>query len=338
MRKHSRYHSIGQFRDVYKQIQRDTAYEGKDDNDNSIYNWQKLLPTLTFTGSEKLHGTNAAIGFDSEGTWTQSRERILSLESDNAGFARYVEDNLELLTHIRDRIGGSLRWDERSYTAFIVYGEWCGANIQPQVALSKLPKQFIVFGIKVIDYEKESWLSDEVVVRLLKEYVPTVFDFNRYTLEIDFNNPDEAINKMVEITNEVELRSPIGIAHGVDGIGEGVVWKCGKYIFKVKGKLHSASHVKVLVAIDIEKVRNVQECVEKIVTSNRLMQGVDELISSGINLDHKAIGPFIKWVKDDCIKEELDTITGSDLIIEDVVKSISFKSKDYFIKEVLQKL
>ena len=54
------------------------------------------LPTITFQGTVKLHGTNAAIVSHKDGTLTiQSRGRILSAESDNAGFADFVLRNKE---------------------------------------------------------------------------------------------------------------------------------------------------------------------------------------------------------------------------------------------------
>lgn len=330
MAKFNRYHSIGQFAQVYKQIQHDTAFCGVDEHGNTINDWTKPLPTIRFTGSEKLHGTNAAIGFGIDGTlWYQSRERILSRDSDNAGFCNWGWDNPELIRKLKEKIEDYI--EDLPYDYFIVYGEWCGANIQPQVALSKMNKQFIVFGIKVIYGEEEDWLIDEDVEDCLKGILLTIFEFSNWSIEIDFNNPSEAINQMVAITNEVELKSPIGTAHGIDGIGEGVVWKSGKYIFKVKGKLHSASHVKELIAVDMEKVRSVQEFVDKVVSENRLRQGMDYLREMDIPPDNKAIAPFINWVKGDCIKEEGDLLEASGLVINDVVKAIAIKAKDFFI-------
>lgn len=339
MIKHNRYHSIGQFKDVLKQIQHNTSYIGKDENGNIIRDYNTPLPTLIFTGSEKLHGTNAAVGFTKSGKqWEQSRERVLSLDKDNAGFCAWARES-NVVKDIEQSVKGYLKntdWD-----SVIVYGEWCGANIQPQVALSKLPKQFIVFGIKVIytDKEfffndKEYWLEDKIVSELVEL---TIFDFATYEVTIDFNDPTEAINKMVEITNNIEAHSPIGLAHGIDGIGEGVVWKHDEYIFKVKGRLHSASHVKELIPIDVEKVKSIKECVNKIVSENRLKQGLEYLKENNILADNKAISSFINWVKDDCIKEELDIITESNLEIKDVIKEISIKAKDFFIYEVLRK-
>ena len=52
------------------------------------------LPTLTFTGTVKVHGTNAAIVRLKDGTiYAQSRSRIITPTSDNAGFAAFVHLN-----------------------------------------------------------------------------------------------------------------------------------------------------------------------------------------------------------------------------------------------------
>jgi hypothetical protein len=335
--KHYRYHSIKQFREVYKQVQKDTAFVGFGDNGDPIEDWHKPLPILTFTGSEKLHGTNAAIGINSDGTfWVQSRERIITPESDNAGFAQWVYGNTALVVSLYNRLFDA--YLKSSDVKVIVYGEWCGANIQPQVALSKLPKMFVVFDIKWVVGDEEGWVGHEEIKGAMAGLLHTVYDFPTYSITIDFDNPDDSVNELIRITDKIESCSPLAKELGALGIGEGAVWKCGYYIFKVKGKLHSASHTKQLVGIDVERVATIKECVDRIVSENRLKQGVDELIANGIAIDNKAIKPFIDWVKNDCIKEEMDVIVESGLEVKDTIKFISDRAKTYFIEEVLRKL
>jgi hypothetical protein len=122
-----------------------------------------------------------------------------------------------------------------------------------------------------------------------------------------------------------------------DSIGEGAVWVCkdapyigSKYQFKVKGKEHSSSKVKTVAAIDVEKVNSINECVEKIVTENRLKQGLEQLQINHLDLIPENLGFFIKWVVQDCVKEELDTIVASELIVKDVSSGISKKARDWF--------
>jgi hypothetical protein len=88
---HSSYSSIEQLRHLVK----DVAYYYKD---NCIAN---NLPTLRFTGTIKLHGTNAGIGYNNkDGVWCQSRSNIITPKNDNAGCASFVESNKDYFIDI----------------------------------------------------------------------------------------------------------------------------------------------------------------------------------------------------------------------------------------------
>lgn len=79
--------------------------------------WPKI-PRLNrdIVVSEKLDGTNAAVGILDDGTvYAQSRKKLITAEADNAGFARWVEDNTQAL---RDILGPGLH-----------FGEWWGSKI-----------------------------------------------------------------------------------------------------------------------------------------------------------------------------------------------------------------
>ena len=70
--------SIGQFRDVIKSVNDHCKKFGKE------------KPTLKFVGTVKIHGTSAAVNVDrNDNIVFQSRERELSIESDNAGFCMW---------------------------------------------------------------------------------------------------------------------------------------------------------------------------------------------------------------------------------------------------------
>jgi hypothetical protein len=60
----SKYGSIEQFRNIVKAVKDSTYYNGKDEEGNVLFDYTRKLPTITFTGFVKLHGTNAGIGFD----------------------------------------------------------------------------------------------------------------------------------------------------------------------------------------------------------------------------------------------------------------------------------
>ena len=119
-------------------------------------------------------------------------------------------------------------------------------------------------------------------------------------------------------------------------VGEGVVWSAelspGEVVrFKVKGEKHSSSKVKTLAAVDIEKLNNINEFVNYVVTENRLNQGIEQVFTStGRGLDIKLTGEFVKWVTSDIAKEEIDTLVGNGLEFKDVMGNCSKKVASWF--------
>lgn len=80
--------------------------------------------------TEKIDGTNAQIAFDDDGTmFVGSRNRWITPEADNMGFARWCQEHAEEL-----RLLGPGRH----------FGEWYGAGIQRKYGLSE--KRFALFN------------------------------------------------------------------------------------------------------------------------------------------------------------------------------------------------
>lgn len=81
--------------------------------------------------TEKLDGTNACVVFEPDGThFAQSRNRIITPQSDNYGFAGWVEAN-------RDALFDTLGYGRH-------FGEWYGAGINRSYGLSE--KRFALFN------------------------------------------------------------------------------------------------------------------------------------------------------------------------------------------------
>jgi hypothetical protein len=81
--------------------------------------------------TEKIDGTNAAIHVSPDGqVAAQSRKRLITPESDNYGFARWVHDNAADLAYI---LGPGLH-----------FGEWWGQGIQRRYGMET--KRFSVFN------------------------------------------------------------------------------------------------------------------------------------------------------------------------------------------------
>jgi len=84
--------------------------------------------------TEKIDGTNSAvIVTDDLRVGAQSRNRIITPEQDNFGFARWVADNAETLA--------SLLGPGRHF------GEWWGSGIQRGYGLTKGEKRFSLFNV-----------------------------------------------------------------------------------------------------------------------------------------------------------------------------------------------
>jgi len=268
---------------------------------------------LNFECSIKAHGTNAGIVFYPSGVEYQSRERVLTLEQDNAGFMQaMVNKDLTFMT--------KYLFDEN----IVVYGEWCGGNIQKGVALTQLKEKiFIIFQV-LVDGVSVPFKS----IKDHEQGIYNIYDFPTSEIMIDFSNPIEVQNHLIELTTIVEDECPIGTYFGISGIGEGLVLRCIEHpeiVFKSKGEKHSVSQVKVLNSVDPDKLKSVDEFINYSVTEQRLNQGLEN-----VEVKLENTGAYIKWVVQDIISEESDVLENSQLTIKDVQKVISTKAATFF--------
>ncbi len=332
---HYNFGSIEQFRSICKQIKMEAEYQGKDADGNAIYDLNAPKPVLTFTGTVKLHGTNAAVVYSKEhGLYAQSRERVLSIESDNAGFAFYVESNRE---YFENKFAQIMTDD---YDTVVIYGEWAGGNIQKGVGICNVPKKFYPFLMKYFKGDElflqeipyggnDGWCANSSIG------IHPITKFDNFKMDIDFNHPELVQNELIRITEEVEHECPVAKAFGHSGIGEGVVWTAdwnGKqYRFKVKGEKHSSSKVKTLASVDTDKIESCQKFAEYAVTESRFEQALQAVFPDG-NLDVKQIGVLLKWMNTDIIKEEMDTLVANNLEFKEVAKYIADATKKMFFE------
>ena len=359
-----KFHSTQQFRNVVKNIKQSVQYKGYDDiKQEVILDKNALAPTLTYVGTVKLHGTNASIVKEEDGTISlHSKNNLLGyvqngqfeLLSDNAEFAqsmfRCFEEVLEVISKSEELVKGLNA--EVKYPLKIS-GEWCGQGVQKGVGISYLDKKsFFIFGIKSGDTCQESktgWIPVVDIQGITTQDshnsgIYSITDFPVFVLDIDFQNPELSQNKLGDITKQVEECCPISEALQLKDsegnpqrLGEGVVWTpmsedyawdSGNF-FKVKGEKHSVSKVKTLAAVDPEKIESIQKFVEYAVTDNRLEQGLQE-----VGLDQSTIGQYIGWVNRDINKEEGDVLEANNLTMKDVGKKISDKARVFYLDKL----
>ena len=325
--------SIESLRHVVDKVRANAAYHGIDPPSAAKY-----------VGSCKLHGTNAGVRILTDGSVTaQGRNSILTVQQDNFGFAAFVHARAQLF---RDLADGCAR-------GITFYGEWIGKGIQKGVAVSQLDKQFVIFSYRFDD--------DDLVFPIetygfrgpfddAKEQFNTVgiYFINQapeYNVTIDFRpgHLEEAADKISELTLEVERKCPWGAMFGVEGTGEGIVWRMWNNPgdtsrwFKSKGLEHKKVGPRAgKVDIDPVKAQNITELVEVILPKWRLEQGVSELQQRGLAITPENTGEYIKWIHQDILKEEVDHITKSGYSWKDVVGTASKKAKDfYFSRQTL---
>lgn len=347
MGKHIKYPKIGQFRNVVKSVGLAAAYNGKDKDGNPIYISTAPKPKILYEGTVKLHGTNSSVVLYPDGNYhVQSRNRVISAGDDNLGFATWVEDHKHSIFTIAKYFGEKFGADDRK---IVVFGEWCGKGIQKGVAISELDRMFVVFGVALVDGDEKEFIPpalfrDELLVfnaveDLKKESIFFIHNFPTFQIEVDFNDPVVAQNKIVEWVAEVEAECPVGKKFGVSGIGEGIVftpmlrdkWFKTEFIFKAKGEKHSASKVKTMKEIDPEMLASVNSFVERTVTNRRCEQAIEYLKEHGKKQTMHNTGEFIRWVVNDILDEEGDIIEESPYDKKHFTKALAENAKRWWI-------
>lgn len=329
------YHKIRQFKDIVRDIQFKANYKGKDENGEPIYQ-ESVKPVLTFRGTTKLHGTNAGVCYTpNRGVVAQKRGSLLPTDA----LAGHFGFNSFVLVEKKDYFESIMAdlWSRHCGVGeqITLYGEWAGEGIQKGVGISELPKGFYIFDCKVYNEVTDShrWVDIEPIVTESKIFKIT--DFPLWEIDIDFNKPALSQNKLVEITEQIEKECPVSKQLGIENsLGEGAVWTCfwngEKYIFKVKGEKHSVTKVKKLASIDPEIVNSIHSFVEYACTPNRIEQGIQEVEAT----EKRHMPLLLKWVSNDIISEETDTLVTNNLEWKQVAGECANRVRQYFFNKI----
>ncbi len=341
--------SIDQFRHVVDAVTHRAEYIGQSEADTPMYDRTLCKPVLRFHGTVKLHGTNCGVAFDLQaGTIeTQSRERILSVDADNMGFAAWAEsqEGSQDLMLLRQALLAGVAGAQEGVVALRVFGEWCGPGVNGKTAIGKLPTRWVVFAVLATLMDgREVWLAVEqagadwkgVQAEGATSLIHFISDYPRYSIEIDFNDPGSVLDALEELTLAVEAQCPVAKALGGDGIGEGIVWTCqhpffGYLVFKTKGAKHKGTKSARLVEIAPEVLASLDAFTEAVLTDSRLEQGFDLIVADfgKVTADH--IGQFLQWVGQDVMKEEADTLKASGLDRKQAMGRVNARAKGWLL-------
>ena len=314
---HIKYESIEQFKNVLHDLK------------------EANITNIDFEGTVKLHGTNAAVCYNKDvDMYVQSRSSVISVQNDNAGFAAFVEKRKKIFMELIQMIEEKYRVDT-SQNTICIYGEFCGGNIQKGVAIQKLPKCFVIFDAKICSMRstKQEWLdistknkkNNKCIFSDPTELIYNIHDFKTYKFSLDMSDLNKMQDFLETCTQEVEDCCPFAHQLGVDGVGEGIVWrslnsKTDRIIFKTKGTLHQVTKEKTVVPVNTEKVASANEFVEKVCTLNRFNQAIESLYKSNPESplykkepELKHCSNLLEWIKNDILKEEKELMSASNL-------------------------
>ena len=346
--------SIEGFDSVIRNVRHAAQYAGLDENGDPVYNRDVKMPVIKAFGTEKIHGTNAAVCYNNiDGMWVQKRKSICTPLDDNAGCAfaanRDKDGWIEVIFRLQKIYNINL--DTHNITVFY---EWCGGNIQKKSALSGVEKKAIIFQhfkVSPIDNDAEElnvWYDTMGICPDDVKYgIYNISRFPTYEIEIDFNKPLLSQNEMIRLVKEVvEPASPVGKMFGQESnIGEGIVFvfMLGNTLqrFKVKGEEHANSKVKTLKPVDDVKEQAKIDFATYAASAIRLEQAWQEVF--GIENEKqepskKFMADFLRAVHTDVIKEEMHVLTEKGLEPKEVNSAISAIARRWFEDELVRDL
>ena len=329
---------------------------------------------ISLRGTVKLHGTHADIVFTNTESINettindgavqvsfQSRNRILTKEMDNCGFARHMESigkevlfeklakpaltiyfsssaaiqggDEEVNQHIKDAKGNNVD----AVQQLMISGEYCGGNIQKGVAINGLPTMFVIFAIKINEQYQDPW--DYRDLALPDQRIHNIFRVPPYRLQFTLSACDDVENRLKQITDEVERECPYGKSFGMCGVGEGVVW-CAeefpqntRFYFKVKGEEHTTSRVttlKVRSEEELALLADARNFAKLALPEPRLQQGLDHLREMSLEVSPQNTSKFLQWAVNDVLKEEADEIKEAGLDLSKLKKELSCIALNYY--------
>lgn len=319
----------------------------------SIEQLQHVRRNISITNSEraikylakcKEHGTNSGVACTKEGTFrAQKRSSLISLESDNAGFCRFVEERKDYFSNVKQDV--------------TIFGEFIGKSVQKGTVIDQLPeKYFCIFGLYYKDIEMID-VNPETISKALGTLPSNVYILPFYGEEIilDFRDLININDKLTILNNTVlgfEKEDPwIKSVFNVTGKGEGLVYypisecetddegrllitrsRFEKYGFKAKTNEFAVTHgakAKKPVQIDVELVKSVKEFAKMFVTENRLNQ-----IAGEIGFDHKKTGEFLAAFMRDVFKESQAELEKAKLTSKQVSKEVGNAARLWYMSKL----
>ncbi|KAI4289923.1 MAG: hypothetical protein L6R35_000796 [Caloplaca aegaea] len=294
-----------------------------------LYNLKQVAPqasAVRIVGTVKLHGAHADWVVVNDDTIRVQSRNVLDLSStrDNYGLFAFTSSLHIAIRRLRDKISSRYQQLNPGLTidsAFpvIISGEWCGKGIQKGMALSKLEKHFVIISIRVND----EWVDDTEYADIHDEAngIYNVSKAGRYRLDYDLDAPETSDVTIQNWVSDIEHLCPYGASRGVQGRGEGIVWKAANDIdnpalwFKSKAMSHTISNSSKLpnAAVAPGNRQRAENFAMAVVTGPRLEQGWEFLKETGVIRDLAATSKFVAWITNDILVEEEKEMSQKDI-------------------------
>jgi len=303
--------------------------------------------TLTLTGTVKLHGVHADILIapsPSNSISFHSRNRLLTLETDLNGFCAsgttHTADILSLREAYITRfcaLNPSISRTEVVAQEVLIAGEWIGRGVQKHggLGIAKLPLTFVIISARI----NGAWVRDSefagVEFERKEARIVHVSRGGMWKERVELADLEDVEARLSEISEAVAQKCPFAASFGIEGVGEGVVWKVDhdpnntNLWLKTKGKAWAPKPVAPKETqgkdvIDAEEVA----FAEKVAHQRRMEQGLEWMMDMGMDMKEKGNAKeFAGWVEGDVIKEErseMERLGLKDRAVMRKVKSIAF--------------
>lgn len=297
---------------------------------------------VRFEGTVKLHGTNAGVRVGPArmpGAYhAQSRNRTLTLEHDNAGFAAFALDPerrtfLTYLAHYVGAVNGATHTDE-----VVLFGEWCGPGIQKGVALNMIAeRQFVLFAAAIGSADRHRYveLPEPGYCRSPSLQIRSVYDGPVDYITVDLLDPASVARAAEKLNVRTAMADKIcpwtETVFGIQGVGEGWVWRPvgpsdlrddPDLLFKVKGPSHGERGAAKKARATPQNVEGVARFVAFAVTPERCRQAIEFLEEHGHPLNMRSTGAFLKRIAEDVRAECSDELALAGLVWKDVHRAV----------------
>ncbi|RKP20140.1 hypothetical protein ROZALSC1DRAFT_28346 [Rozella allomycis CSF55] len=233
---------------------------------------------LTFRGTPKMNGVQMSILFDHgrDEYCIQSRTKSFNEEErDKWGFRKYIERDIHM-RRIKKMVGEILDYRSGKNHCRIV-GEWCGSGLTDipdsnSMAVQKIPNMWYVFGVQI----HNEWIDlKEIRPHFLRDSkIYSALDFPTFDLQIDLNDPSEALSRIKSLTLKAYQQCPLGIQMNARGRGEGFVWTCMDDLKDLSLSFKSRYDDYILISSDKEKDLDI--FFSEFMTSQRIIKHVEK--------------------------------------------------------------